>query len=276
VGKDWAVSLVARNSNTGLYPGEKQGSWFQLGSPPTKIGTDKIRITGHGTTNPRRQYNQVQQTHVGTLYQLSSIYLRYRTDTTGGNSGSPVIDEASGKAVGIHTHGGCSTTNANSGNSGTRADRSDLLSAIASRRSLTQIGSWSSIGSGCKGTAGAPTLGWSTLPSIGRKFVLNYAGVPASSSQILIFGASSSKWGPISLPLKLNAFGATGCSLFVSFDFGITMPTSSGTGSMSFAIPSNSSLVGTSFYNQLLVLDPKANTAGITTSNAGQATIGKD
>ena len=34
--------------------------------------------------------------------------MRYQTDTEGGNSGSPVIDDATGFAVGVHTHGGCS------------------------------------------------------------------------------------------------------------------------------------------------------------------------
>lgn len=44
--------------------------------------------------------------------------MRYQTDTEGGNSGSPVIDEATGNAVGVHTHGGCSTSGGGN-NSGT-------------------------------------------------------------------------------------------------------------------------------------------------------------
>jgi hypothetical protein len=43
--------------------------------------------------------------------------MRYRTDTTGGNSGSPVIDDATNVAVGVHTHGGCTSSGGN--NSGT-------------------------------------------------------------------------------------------------------------------------------------------------------------
>jgi len=44
--------------------------------------------------------------------------MRYQTDTEGGNSGSPVIDDATGVAVGVHTHGGC-TTGGGGNNSGT-------------------------------------------------------------------------------------------------------------------------------------------------------------
>src|SRR5690606_40921165 len=49
----------------------------------------------------------------------SGTTMRYQVDTTGGNSGSPVIDEATGEAVGVHTHGGCTTagTGSNSGTS---------------------------------------------------------------------------------------------------------------------------------------------------------------
>ena len=276
IGKDWAVCLVARNSNTGLYPGEKQGSWFKLGKAPTRIGVDKIRITGHGVVYPRNQYSQTQQTHVGSLYARTSTYLRYRTDTTGGNSGSPVIDEATGNAVGIHTHGGCSSTNTRSANYGTNAERTDLLSALASRRLLRKIGSFDTIGKGCSGSAGTPTLDWGTLPTIGRKFQLAYSKLPAKSSQVLIFGTSDTKWGTIPLPLALSGFGLTGCSLYVSFDFGVSLSTGSGSGTLSFPIPNKASLVGTTYFNQLLVLDGKANSAGLTTSNAGKITIGQD
>ena len=44
----------------------------------------------------------------------------------GGNSGSPVIHEETGHAVGVHTHGGCSS----GGNHGTRVDRSDFAAHV--------------------------------------------------------------------------------------------------------------------------------------------------
>ncbi len=54
--------------------------------------------------------------------------MRYAADTQGGNSGSPVVDEATGEAVGIHTHGGCSASGGN--NNGTSFFNSNLWAAL--------------------------------------------------------------------------------------------------------------------------------------------------
>ncbi len=130
VGADWAVARTVRNSNTGLYPGERQGSWYALGTVPGAPSGNTIRITGYGTTaspvDP--SWNQVQKTHTGGLSVVGSTNLGYATDTTGGNSGSPILHENTGLAIGIHTHGGCSSTGGY--NSGTRIDRADLQTAI--------------------------------------------------------------------------------------------------------------------------------------------------
>lgn len=40
-------------------------------------------------------------------------------------------------------------------------------------------------------------------------------------------------------------------------------------------IPDDTALVGASFYNQAVVLDPSANPAGFVLSDAGRATIGQ-
>ena len=47
----------------------------------------------------------------------------------GGNSGSPVVHEETGEAIGVHTHGGCSETGGS--NSGTRIDRPDFANHVA-------------------------------------------------------------------------------------------------------------------------------------------------
>jgi V8-like Glu-specific endopeptidase len=129
VGADWAVVRTVRNSNTGLYPGERQGSWYSLGAVPGSTAGQVIRITGYGTTSSpvSPTWNQVQKTHADALTLIASTYLRYIPDTTGGNSGSPVLHENTGLAIGIHTHAGCTS----GGNQGTRIDRADLQQAIA-------------------------------------------------------------------------------------------------------------------------------------------------
>jgi V8-like Glu-specific endopeptidase len=134
VGADWGICRLAKNSNTGKYAGQVQG-WYQLGAVPSTATGNNIRITGYGTTaSPiSRTWNQAQKTLVGPMHSVNSTTIRYRTDTTGGNSGSPVVHENTGLVVGVHTHAGCSTSSSSS-NPGTRIDRSDWVAARAALR----------------------------------------------------------------------------------------------------------------------------------------------
>lgn len=131
VGNDWNYYGAFPNSNTGLRPHQAQGTGFVLVSPPAVTAGAEIRITGHGTdSSPNSTYNQVQQTEVGSYVSLSGTTVRYETDTTGGNSGSPIIYEATDQAIGIHTNGGCGASSGS--NIGCSAANTGLQSAIAS------------------------------------------------------------------------------------------------------------------------------------------------
>jgi len=129
VGNDWAYFGCFENSETGKTPYQAQGDYYMLAMPPTVID-QQIRITGYGTTSPPvpDEWNQVQKTHVGPFVTSSGSTLGYATDTTGGNSGSPVINEDTGQAIGIHTHGGCDYAGENSG---TGANHPGLQDALA-------------------------------------------------------------------------------------------------------------------------------------------------
>ncbi len=128
VGNDWAYFGCFPNSTTGLTPFQGQGGSYIL-SPPPAVSGQTIRITGYGTTDPpvSPTWNQVQKTHTGPYYSFGGTTVRYVVDTTGGNSGSPIINEDTGFAIGIHTHGGCSS----GANSGTGSNRSALQNALA-------------------------------------------------------------------------------------------------------------------------------------------------
>ena len=108
VGNDWGTFAAFANSTTGLTAFEAQGSAFAI---KQDLGPANIRITGFGVDSGVD--NQSHQTHVGPNVGSSGTTMRYTADTTGGNSGSPVIDEATNTAVGVHTHGGCSSTSGN-------------------------------------------------------------------------------------------------------------------------------------------------------------------
>lgn len=131
VGDDWAYFGVFPNSNTGLTPHEANGMQaFDLVPPPSVTG-QLIRITGNGSTGSpvSPTWNLVQKTHAGPYSSFSGTTVRYTTDTTGGNSGSPVILDGTNQAIAIHTHGGCSSTGGS--NASTGSNHGGLQTALA-------------------------------------------------------------------------------------------------------------------------------------------------
>jgi hypothetical protein len=128
LGDDWTYFGCFPNSETDLKPYQAQGGYFTTVDPPLAQGQD-LRVTGYGVTGPPvpDEWNQVQKTHVGPYTSFVGTRIGHQVDTTGGNSGSPIILESTGDAIGIHTNGGC-----NSGsNYGTGMNNVGLLEAIA-------------------------------------------------------------------------------------------------------------------------------------------------
>ncbi|MEM9663064.1 MAG: GC-type dockerin domain-anchored protein [Planctomycetota bacterium] len=131
VGSDWGYLGVFPNSNTGLLPWQAQGEWYTF-APASVSGTTTARVTGYGSVSSSLapcSWYAVQKTHSGPFFSLSGNALDYGMDTTGGNSGSPVLDDDTGLAIGIHTHGGCSTSGGE--NHGTWGGHPALQNALA-------------------------------------------------------------------------------------------------------------------------------------------------
>ncbi|UZO79464.1 trypsin-like peptidase domain-containing protein [Aquimarina sp. ERC-38] len=112
---DWAVFTAGANTQTGLTPIQAQNKFFNV-VRSNPIGP--ITITGFGTDTGAD--NATQQTHTGPLASFDNTFVRYTTDTERGNSGSPIIDVATGNAVGVHAYGGCNRSGGGS-NSGERS-----------------------------------------------------------------------------------------------------------------------------------------------------------
>jgi hypothetical protein len=147
IGNDWWVFRCFPNSTTGLTSFQEQGTAFDLATALPALNTtlrnygyglDGTNVTGasggNGSCsciagNGTGTRNQVQQTHTGPLVSVSGNRLNYGFDTCGGNSGSPVLDNTTGLAIGIHTNGGC-TTAAGTTNSGTSILNAGLQAAI--------------------------------------------------------------------------------------------------------------------------------------------------
>ncbi len=116
VGQDYGYLGFFPNPNTGLTPREAQGAGFALAAPPAFQPGQALRVTGFG--GDVGTANQTEQTHVGPRVASALPHvLEYMADTTGGSSGSPLVLEATGEAIGIHTHGGCTAIAGNLGTS---------------------------------------------------------------------------------------------------------------------------------------------------------------
>ena len=136
IGNDYGYFGVFPNSNTGLTPYDAYGDAYYLTTPPPVQGQD-IRITGFGVTSSPvpNSWTQVEKTHTGPYFSLSGTTVSYQVDTTGGNSGSPVVDESTGLAIGIHTHAGCGS---NSGNYGTGLNLPAVQTALANPKGVCE------------------------------------------------------------------------------------------------------------------------------------------
>lgn len=147
VGNDYWVFRCFANSTTGRTTFQEQGLAFTLATSMPAVGA-LVRNTGYGVDGTNTNgaaaanscsctasagtgsRNQTQQTHTGALASNAGNTLQHRVDTCGGNSGSPLLNDANGVAIAIHTHGGCTTT-ASSANSGTQVTHPGLVAAIA-------------------------------------------------------------------------------------------------------------------------------------------------
>ncbi|MCC7395526.1 MAG: hypothetical protein IT455_00505 [Planctomycetes bacterium] len=131
VGNDWAYFGVFPNSVTGLTPFQANGGQaFDLVTPPAVSG-QTIRITGNGSTSSpvSPTWYLVQKTHSGPYVDFTGTRVQYAVDTTGGNSGSPIILDGTNQTIGIHTHAGCTSTGG--ANNGTASIHAGLQAALA-------------------------------------------------------------------------------------------------------------------------------------------------
>jgi hypothetical protein len=113
------------------------GTSYTLATSVPAADQRDIRITGYGSTSSPvpGSWNLAQKTDVGSFVSAPGSSLRYNPDTTGGNSGSAVLDDTTNTAIGIHTHGGCSSSGGS--NQGTSLINSGLQNALANPRGIT-------------------------------------------------------------------------------------------------------------------------------------------
>jgi len=137
-------------------------------------------------------------------------------------------------------------------------------------------GDWVPFGTGCAGSVGVPTLtaGSELRPYPGNDLTVEVAPVPANSAVVFSLGLSRTQWGGVTLPFALDGLGIPGCALLASGDASLLRFASGSAAALTIPIPNNQAFVGLAFYAQAFALDPPANAAGATASNAAGATIG--
>ena len=130
-GDDWAVVFVPDNAQGS--PGVNCTPEFNCSFSNTTNGTN-LTVEGYGLDFNDNEFNGVLQTHTGPSVATTTANLfRYRADTEGSNSGSPVFDD-NNRIVGVHTNGGCQATTPVSGdNSGTLLSNQTFAAAIHQR-----------------------------------------------------------------------------------------------------------------------------------------------
>ena len=141
-GTDWAVFHLNPNSVNSDNP-HVSHNWHRI-SRETPPANDTIRITGFGsdntpvgTTGGGNAQNSTSQTDTGPFVTEQNdgsggFMHRYQVDTTGGNSGSPVLwtNTSPDVTIGIHVQAGCSPTDGSGSNRGTSFENNALENAI--------------------------------------------------------------------------------------------------------------------------------------------------
>lgn len=138
VGGEYDIFRLGPNSNTGQDAHIREGFIRVTQEVPSAGAT--IRITGYGrdetptgSTGGLNAQNKTEQTHTGPYIRQASgagwVYHEYTVDTMPANSGSPILWEANGFSIGIHTDGGCDPGNG-VGNFGTSFNFSTLATAL--------------------------------------------------------------------------------------------------------------------------------------------------
>jgi len=138
LGADYAHFGCFPNPSTGLTPFQAQGARFALTAPPTFQAGAHVRVAGYGLRATPPEWSLVQQTDDGAWTGSQATTLFHQVDTTGGNSGAPIVLTSSGEVIGVHTHNGCSPFGGSNG--GTRGDHPGLAAYLAAPQGVCAAG----------------------------------------------------------------------------------------------------------------------------------------
>ncbi|WP_437721381.1 trypsin-like peptidase domain-containing protein [Sorangium sp. So ce861] len=172
-GLDYAVVQLARSAAASYG--------FTVVSTKDAAVNDMLAVIGHPSGEPK-------QVDAGPATSFSGDYIQYGSlDTLGGNSGSGVLHAASGKIVGVHTNGGCTTSGG--ANAGVRItsilEESPILRDVTQRLVVFAKGSdnaiWHKYYDG----------GWSSWTSLGGSLTSAPSATLTREGRLTVFAKGS-------------------------------------------------------------------------------------
>jgi V8-like Glu-specific endopeptidase len=274
LGNDYAVMSAVRNSNTGLYPGEAQGSWLEAAvQPPAPTAT--WTVTGFGSSNVNPTWSLAQKSHTGPRTVNNPSVLQFRIHVSGCNSGSPVIGASGTQVHGVVTHAGCTPTDG--ANYGTGFGFAPFLQAVQALQQTRVAGTFASFGTGCGGATGIPVLAQSGVPDLGGSVTYTVTNLDPGADRggLLMLGVSDTVWNGAPLPADMAVVNMPGCLLLVAPLLNHWLTTNFGTTAMTLPIPNLPEFLSVRFYGQYFAHDPTApNLAEVVATNAGRMKIG--
>ncbi len=125
-------------------------------------------------------------------------------------------------------------------------------------------------GTGCPGSGGLPQLDVRPQPGLGESVDVWLRAAPGGAPVAMFLGPAGN--------LDLTALGAPGCTSFIDIATSLSVlvgASGQGTARIPLTVPTNTALVGRSVVAQWIVVDPPANTLGITVSTARELAIGE-
>ncbi len=132
----------------------------------------------------------------------------------------------------------------------------------------------STFGSGCGQPPLACAASVGSRPLLGSTQLSEASNVPAGFA-LMALGLSDTFIGPFPLPLPLDGFGMTGCTLFHDAIVSeLCSNVGPGVAQHGLAIPNNPALLNLVLFLQAWALAPGMNPGGVIVSNAMQLTIG--
>jgi hypothetical protein len=130
-------------------------------------------------------------------------------------------------------------------------------------------------GNGCPGSAGVPSLTGVTLPQLGLPCSAQLTNLaPSSTLAVIAVGLSRTQWAFGSLPALLTNYGMPGCRGYTSADAFTFITANGGSATWTWNVPAIPGFVGLALHLQGLSIDPSANAAGLTVSNATTIVVG--